>query len=51
MTIDYEKAWDRLRLEVNYLIGDRVTQVPPTVVLVYMDLIEDIEQWKSKEEK
>jgi len=51
MTIDYEKAWDRLRLEVNYLIGDRVAQVPPTVVLAYMDFIEDILQWESKEEK
>ena len=51
MTIDYEKAWDRLRLEVNFLSGDDVKQIPPAVILAYMDFIEDILQWESKEEK
>jgi len=48
MTIDYEKAWDRLRLEVNFLSGDDVKQIPPAVILAYMDFIEDILQRESK---
>lgn len=51
MTIDYEKAWDRLRGEVSLLTKEGVFAIPPTVILTYMDFIEDILQWESKEEK
>lgn len=51
MTIDYKKAWEKLRLELAHLNRNEVQQVHPVIILAYMDFIEDIEQWESKEEK
>ena len=47
MTIDYEKAWVNLKCEITDLQWKEVQQIPPAVVLAYMDFIEDIEQWES----
>ena len=50
MTIDYEKAWERLRYEVGCLTQKRL-QISPEIIHAYMDFIEDILQWESQETK
>lgn len=40
----FARMWDRLRVEMELIIEKKVGQIPPYVVLGYMDFIEQGEK-------
>lgn len=49
VSIDHQKVWRRLREEIHNLIDKGIQQIPPVVVLGYMDFLEQIEETKGRE--
>jgi len=46
---DYQKMWEKLRVEFRFLRSNEVKAVDPTILIAYMGYIEEIEILKEGE--